>query len=150
MHRSLQTPRIRHFCASAHSHWIYTMYRCLAIAGIAFGLHAACVAQVQRQFPATALRGELVIVTPPEGLLNGEPARLAPGARIRAENNMIELSAGLVGRKLTVNYTLEPLGLLRDVWILRPEEIRMRPWPRTPEEARDWRFDPAAQSWAKP
>jgi hypothetical protein len=44
----------------------------------------AAAAQAPRNFPATALRGEIVITQPPELLLNRQPARLAPGARIRA------------------------------------------------------------------
>ena len=36
-------------------------------------------AQVQRNFTAKALRGEIVFGTPPEVKLNGKPARLAPG-----------------------------------------------------------------------
>ena len=126
------------------------MYRCLAIVTAALVLPASLQAQVKRPFPPTALRGELVIQAPPEVLLNGEPARLSPGARIRGQNNLMEMSASLVGRKLMVHYTLGTLGLVHDVWILRPEEAQVRQWPRTTEEAQRWRFDPAAQTWSKP
>ena len=126
------------------------MYRCLALAGVAVGLHACAMAQVQRQFPATALRGEITVTAPPEITLNGESARLAPGARIRAQDNMLQLSATLVGRPMRVNYTVDTYGLVRDVWILRPEEAKVRPWPRSPAEAQAWSFDPVAQMWSKP
>jgi hypothetical protein len=54
-------------------------------------------AQVPATFPATALRGELVVTQPPDVLLNGKPARLAPGARIRNEDNRFEVSGALAG-----------------------------------------------------
>ena len=41
-------------------------------------------------------------------------------------------------------------GLVKEVWILRPEEAAVRPWPTTPAEAQAWLFDPAAQVWTKP
>lgn len=126
------------------------MYRCLALALALCGLHHAVPAQVQRNFPATALRGELVVVAPPEITLNGMPARLSPGARIRGQDNMLQMSGAIVGRKLVVNYTTEIGGAVHDVWILRPEEARMRPWPRTAAEAAEWSFDPAAQVWSRP
>jgi hypothetical protein len=126
------------------------MYRCFAIAAALVGLHAAPFAQVQRNFPATALRGELVVTAPPEVRLNGAPARLSPGARIRAEDNMLQMSGALVGRTLKVNYTLDLGGMVHDVWILRAEELRMRPWPRTTAEASAWQFDPVLQTWSKP
>jgi len=107
-------------------------------------------AQVSRNFPQNALRGELVMGQPPDLLLNGRPARLAPGARLRDTNNMIQLSGSLVGAKLVVNYTLDTLGLVKDVWVLQPTELAKRPWPRTPLEAQTWLFDPAAQTWTKP
>ena len=80
-------------------------------------------AQAQnRSFPTQALRGSLVVVQPPEIRLNGQPARLSPGARIRGPNNMLVLSGSLVNQTLTVNYLLEPLGLVHEVWILTPAE----------------------------
>lgn len=127
------------------------MYRCLVTASavLAFALPAA--AQVQRNFPQNALRGTITFGAPPHVQLNGKPAQLAPGARIRGLNNMLEMSGALVNVKATVNYTLEDTsGLVKDVWLLRTEEIARKPWPETPEQARTWQFDPVAQTWAKP
>lgn len=129
------------------------MFRCHApaLAALLLALPALpAAAQVARNFPATALRGEIVVVAPPEITLNGKPARLAPGARIRGQDNMLQMSGALAGQKLQVNYTLDTYGLVHDVWVLRPGEARVRPWPRTPEEARQWTFDPVAQTWSKP
>ncbi|MEO6407563.1 MAG: hypothetical protein ABIO45_02260 [Burkholderiaceae bacterium] len=121
--------------------------------GALASLAVACAsanAQVQRNFPATALRGALTIRIPPEIVLNGAPARLAPGARIRGQDNMMVMSGALAGAPLLVHYTLDTSGQVRDVWILRSEEAAKRPWPTTPEQASEWIFDPAAQTWTRP
>jgi hypothetical protein len=105
-------------------------------------------AQAPRQFPANALRGDMVITEPPELILNGKTAaRLAPGGRIWGTNNMLQLSGGLVDQKLLVNYTLDWMGQLSQVWILREDEAANKPWPRTAEQAAVWIFDPQAQRW---
>ena len=127
------------------------MPRCVLKAALAAALLLAvgAAAQTSRPFPATALRGALVITQPPEVLLNGAPARLSPGARIRGANNMLQLSATLVGQNLLVHYTREPSGLVHDVWVLTPDEAARKPWPTTPQEAQRWVFNPAAQTWAQ-
>ena len=126
------------------------MYRCVTAALLAASFLVPAGAQVQRNFPQNALRGALVVGIPPEITLNGQAARLAPGSRIRGQTNMIEMSGGLTGSRLLVNYTLDSLGLVKDVWILRAEEAAVRPWPNTPEQAQTWQFDAAAQTWTKP
>ena len=125
------------------------MYRCV-LAGLVAACLVAPAAAQQRNFPQTALRGALVITTPSDALLNGRPARLAPGLRIRGQNNMLEMSGALLGAKLLVHYTTDTQGLVKDVWILRPEEAARKPWPTTPAEAQAWQFDPVAQVWSKP
>ncbi len=107
-------------------------------------------AQMQRPFPPTALRGTLVVGQTPEIAVNGRPARLAPGARIRNPGNTVELPASLMGQRLAVHYTVDTDGNVRDVWILSPEELARRPWPTTPEEAARWVFDPVEQTWRRP
>lgn len=106
-------------------------------------------AQTSRPFPAAALRGELQITQAPEALLNGEPVRLSPGARIRGTNNMLQMSASLTGVPLLVNYTREPSGGVHDVWILTAEEAARKPWPSSPQEAQRWEFNLAAQTWTR-
>ena len=126
------------------------MIRHLIFALWAISLTLPVAAQIQRQFPQAALRGDIVFGQPPELLLNGEAARLAPGARIRAENNMIVLSGSLAGSRHVVHYTSDPQGQIKDVWILRPEERAMLPWPRTAKEGAAWQFDVIAQKWSIP
>ncbi len=126
------------------------MFRCVIAALAAACFAAPAAAQVQRQFPQKALRGEMIFVNPPEVRLGGAPAMLAPGSRIRGQNNMLELSGALAGAKLWVHYTLDGQGAVMDVWILRPEELAKKPWPATPAEAQSWLFDATAQAWTKP
>ena len=130
----------------------YALPACIAPWLIALTTAAAVpvAAQTSRPFPANALRGALVITQPPEVLLNGQPARLSPGARIRGADNMLQMSGSLVGLPLRVHYTLEPSGGVHSVWILTPDEAARKPWPATPEEAQRWVFNPAAQTWSKP
>jgi hypothetical protein len=113
-------------------------------------LVAPATAQVQRAFPQNALRGAIVIGVAPDIQVNGVPARLAPGARIRDTGNMAVVPSGLTGGRYLVNYTVDSSGLVKEVWILRPEEAAVRPWPTTPAEAQAWSFDPVGQVWVKP
>lgn len=95
----------------------------LALCLLALGLWPAAQAQTQtRQFPSAALRGTLVVVQPPVIHLDGKPARLSPGSRIRNTTNMLVMSGALVGQELTVNYLLEPNGMVHEAWILTPAE----------------------------
>jgi hypothetical protein len=125
------------------------MNRCLLVFVLAFAA-AVAPAHAQRVFERNALRGELQVIQPPEALLNGQPVRLAPGARIRNAQNLIQMSGALLGQTLVVNYTLDGLGLVRDVWILTEAEARRQPWPRTQAEAQLWTFDSTLQRWSKP
>jgi hypothetical protein len=95
----------------------------LALGLLAFGLAPVALAQNQpRPFPANALRGALVVVQPPVIQLDGKTAQLSPGARIRGTNNMLLMSGSLLNQELLVNYTVEPNGLVHDVWILTEAE----------------------------
>jgi len=113
-------------------------------------LVAPAAAQVQRAFPQNALRGAIVIGVAPDILLNDQRARLAPGARIRDQNNMSVVPGALTGGRYLVNYSVDTAGLVKEVWILRPEEAAVKPWPTTPAEAEAWSFEPGAQIWTKP
>ena len=126
------------------------MLRCVLALVAAFFLASPAQAQVQRSFPQSALRGAIVFGTAPEIALNGQPARLAPGSRIRDANNMLVVPAAVHGGKFLVHYTTDPLGLVKEVWILTPGEAARVPWPTKPEEAQAWGFDPVAQVWVRP
>jgi hypothetical protein len=130
--------------------------RRLAVAALAAGALAALAspadAQVQRRFPATALRGRIVFTSPPDIALNGDPARLAPGVRIHGPDNMMVVTGavGGDGKRYDVDYRVESTGLVSEVWLLTPEEAAVKPWPRTPAEAAAWTFDYMGQAWTKP
>ena len=71
-------------------------------------------------------------------------------ARIKGGSNLLVMSGAIVGQKLAVNYTIDTYGLVKDVWLLRPDEAARSPWPKTAAEAAAWSFDPVAQTWTKP
>ena len=126
------------------------MLRCALTSATLAVCVSAAVAQAPRNFPATALRGEIVVTAPPELLLNKQPARLAPGARIRTIDNMLVMSGAAVNQRFMAHYTLDLQGQLLEVWILNPAELARKPWPTTPQEAAAWRFNADTQSWSKP
>lgn len=114
-----------------------TMNRCLhlplvrslmMLAIVLLGTSISCPspvgAQTIRQFPAAAKRGTLVVTSPPAVLINGMAARLSPGARIKDVNNMMVMSAALVGQSVLVNYVRDTQGLIHEVWILNAAEAR--------------------------
>lgn len=78
-----------------------------------------------RPFPAAAVRAAMVVTQPPNIEIDGQPARLSPGARIRGANNMLVMSGSIVGKLYLVNLVREPTGLVHDVWILTPAEARL-------------------------
>lgn len=95
----------------------------LTLVLLGLGWSQAAPAQtLKRTFPPTALRGNLVVVQPPMVSLDGRPAQLSPGARIRNTNNALVLSASLVNQELLVNYVRDGLGLVHEVWILNAVE----------------------------
>ena len=126
------------------------MLRCALAACAALTLAWPAAAQLQRNFPPSALRGVLQATQPPEVLLNGHPARLAPGARLRAENNLLIVSGALPREKRVVHYTLDLYGQIHELWLLTDAERAIRPWPTTPAEAQTWTFNPEGQFWTKP
>jgi len=97
----------------------------LALLGLGLALGAAAQTSNVREFPKSAWRGNLNIVSPPEILIDGKADRLSPGSRIRGTNNLMVLSGGLIGQTLVVNYTREAQGMVHEVWILTPEEAAL-------------------------
>ena len=79
---------------------------------------------VTRSLPKTALLGRLQVQQPPEVLLNGQPTRLSPGARIRGADNHLAMSGALVGQTFAVKYLLDAGGLVSQAWILTDDEVR--------------------------
>ena len=127
------------------------MFRCAAVALLAAFVALPAHAQAHRTFPADTLRGEVLFSAPPDVTLNGQPARLAPGARIRGEDSLLKLPTSLAGQTYLVHYRREAgTGLLLDVWVLNGVERANRLWPASAREAQSWTFDPVGQTWRKP
>jgi hypothetical protein len=134
-----------------HRCFVAAIFFCCAVFSVLHTPAAQAQIQFQRNFPQEALRGTLTFgQIPPEAKLNDTVTRLAPGVRIRGQNNMMVMSDGLRGQTFVVLYTRDLLGQPKDVWILRPEEISRTPWPTTPEQARTWSFNATTQTWTKP
>lgn len=93
----------------------------LALA-LAFTLLAPTAHAQGRMFPEQALRGLLVVGTPPAITINDQATRLSPGSRIRDTSNRIVFAQGLVGQQLVVNYTRESTGQVHEIWLLTPAE----------------------------
>ena len=77
---------------------------------------------IRQTIPGDAKLGVMQVTLPPEVLIDGKLDRLSPGARIRAENNMMVVSGALSGQSLLVAFKREPNGMLHDVWILNAAE----------------------------
>lgn len=146
--------------ASATTHvldslWIYTMNRCaqllLALALVA-GAAAPAAAQgtIQRNFPQSALRGNIIFLVPPAITLNGQNLTTAPAFRVHGSDNLLVLTARLVNSQAVIDYTTDAEGRISEAWILSPAEAAKTPWPATRAQAAAWSFDPAAQTWTKP
>ena len=74
-------------------------------------------------FPQKVQRGKITFTGTREVMLNDRPERLAPGVVVRNERNTVALTGSLRGNSFTVNYLRDPMGLVREVWILTPTEI---------------------------
>ena len=107
--------------------------------------------ELVREFPPTALRGVVSFSGPPAVELNGNPARLSPGARLHGTDNLLVLPATLTGSRHTVHYTIETTtGMINELWVLRESERNNKPWPKNAEERQAWNFNPLTQTWTKP
>jgi hypothetical protein len=97
--------------------WIRTfLFGSALLAGIAFAQG------IRREAPKDVVLGRLVVTAPPEATIDGKPDRLSPGSRIRDLNNMLVLSARLIGKDLPVVYRRDAAGLVHEVWLLTDEE----------------------------
>ncbi|WP_201451475.1 hypothetical protein [Hydrogenophaga sp. BPS33] len=85
---------------------------------------AAHAQAVQRNFPAKALRGTMVVAQPPLVAMDDRPNRFAPGARILDTENRVLRSASLIGQEHVVNYTTDLRGQIHQVWILTAAEAK--------------------------
>lgn len=99
--------------------WIKVVLTTLALAAAAA---AASAQTLTREAPRDVQPGRLAVNLPPEITLDGQPARLSPGARIRDTQNMLVLSGQLAGKETPVVYRRDALGLVHEVWLLTEAE----------------------------
>lgn len=77
-----------------------------------------------RNFPATALFGELTITNFPEVAINGKSILTTPGFRLFSQERSIVFAHNYAGQKMLVGYVIEPQTQgLHTAWILTPAEI---------------------------
>lgn len=95
----------------------------IALAAAASGWPLQAAAQLVRPFPDSARLGRLQIRVFPEATLNDEPVRLAAGARIYDQRNLIVMPASLSGT-FDVLVERDGAGHIGRAWILTPEELK--------------------------
>ncbi len=95
------------------------------VATLAFAATAVCAQTMRREVPADVQAARLVITLPPQALLDGQPVRLSPGARIRNTQNLLLLSGNVAGQDLPVLYRRDALGLLSELWLLSEAEYKV-------------------------
>ena len=82
----------------------------------------ACSAFAQfRNLPADAVRGEIRHVQGMTIAIDGTERQLAAGAQIRSASNLIIVPSAIPPGSLA-KYTVDASGLVRQVWILTPQE----------------------------
>ncbi|SFI20451.1 hypothetical protein SAMN04515618_113124 [Collimonas sp. OK307] len=91
------------------------------LATLAFSAMAA-----QRDFPASTLRGKLIITDYPNVTVSGNALRLSPGSRIWNTEQLTQIPNSLGTDTYLVNYTLNPQGDIDRVWILTPDEASQK------------------------
>ena len=85
-----------------------------------------------RKFPANALRGKMRVVQTPEILIDGKPERLAPGSRIRDDQQRLVMSASIANLEFIVNFTRNSMSEIQEIWILNALEAKQKIKTSTP------------------
>ena len=98
----------------------WTLVACTALAFAA----SAVSAQTSLRGAPLGVKPAIIAVsaTPPIIQVDGQDARLSPGARIHDRQNRLVLSATLAGKSLYTVYKRDTLGLVHEVWLLDEEE----------------------------
>jgi len=92
------------------------------IAALLWVLMAATPAFAFRILPDNVLYGDLEDLSPPYMKIGGKVFRIAPGSKIRDQDNriVVPVSAPVKGR---IAYNFDYLGQVLGVWFLTPAEI---------------------------
>ena len=101
--------------------------RALLLLSIVLACSRPAAAQ-QRTIPAEAQRGYVVHVQEAAVSIDGAPARLAPGATIRDQLNLIIVPTALPREGAWADYVKDRDGQISRLWLLTAEErARQRP-----------------------
>ncbi len=92
-----------------------------ALIAIALLAGAATALAQLRTIPPDAKRAQMTHVQEMIVEVNGRRARLAPGSQIRDANNLVVIPAALPAGSL-VKYRADGEGMIKQVWILSPQE----------------------------
>ena len=95
-----------------------------SLLGCAAALLLPLPALAGRVFLKGTVRGQMHFVKDKEVVVNGQRERLSPGVRIFDEKNRLPLRGALDGKAYTVNYVRDPRGVIRQVWLLTPQEAQ--------------------------
>lgn len=80
-----------------------------------------------RPFPPSAKRGKMTPgYAPPDITIDGKLRQMSPAARIFSDENLTVVPGSLSEKNIIVNYTEDMNGNIDRVWILTPEEARMK------------------------
>lgn len=90
-------------------------------------------AQVERGFPADAMRGMLEAHEYPHYKIGKITYRIAAGGRIRDQQNRIVMPASLASKKADVIYRVDINGQLSAIWLLSADEIKRFPMKSEPK-----------------
>ncbi len=98
-----------------------------AVLVVLLSVFSGAGAQV-RSLPADTESGTIRHVQGMTVSINGKPMQLAPGATIRARNNLIIVPTALPPEGAAAEYLLDANGQITRVWLVSPEEAaRERP-----------------------
>ena len=86
-----------------------------------------------RSLPPDTERGHIRHVQEMTVAVDGRTMRLAPGATIRDQQNLIVVPTSLPAQGAVAEYLVNPDGQLSRVWLLTPDEQRR---PRKPKPRR--------------
>jgi len=101
-------------------HSLARLIAVLAACAVAAGAFAQA-----RDIPGDAKRGEMRHLRDMVVEINGRQQRLAPGAQIRDASNLIVVPTA-VPAGAPIKYLVNTEGLVRQVWILTPQEAAKR------------------------
>ena len=92
-------------------------------------------ALADRVFPKGTVRGQMTFMRDKEVAVNGVREKLSPAVRVHDERGRIPLRGALDGKTYTVNFVRDPRGVIREVWLLTPQEMQ-KPMPSDSATAR--------------